>query len=64
MIKFKYATTFSTSDLFRVTFNTAFINGDNLLKINREQISPENLHKDFEKFSKKFSCKFIFSDFC
>ena len=64
MIKFKYATTFSCSDLFRVTFNTAFINVDNQLKINRTQISPENLHKDFEKFGKKFSCKFIFSDYC
>lgn len=64
MIKFKYATTFSTADLFRVTFNTAFIGMDNELKINRNQISPESLHKDYEKFSKQFSCKFTFSDFC
>lgn len=64
MIKFKYTTTFSTADLFRVTFNTAFIGSENELKISREQISPENLHKDFEKFSKKFGCKLLFSDFC
>ena len=35
MIKFKYTTTFSNSDLFRVTFNTAFIGSDNELNLDR-----------------------------
>lgn len=43
MIKFKYKTSFSSSDLFRITFNTAFIGTENNIAINRWQISPESL---------------------
>ena len=64
MIKFKYTTTFGTSDLFRVTFNTAFIGPENILESNRFQISPESLQKDTKKFRDKFKCKFIFKDYC
>jgi hypothetical protein len=64
MIKFKYSTTFSTADLFRVTFNTAFIGSENLLHVDRWQISPENLHKDYEKFGKNFGVLFTFSNYC
>ena len=64
MIKFKYTTTFGTSDLFRVTFNTAFVGAENILEINRLQISPESLQKDTDKFADKFKCKFIFKDYC
>ena len=60
MIKFKYTATFTTPELFRVTFNTAFIGTENVLNINRFQISPENLHKDYEKFSNQFACKIYF----
>ena len=52
MIKFKYKTTFSSANLFRITFNTAFIGSDNKIAIDRWQISPESLQKDFEKFEK------------
>lgn len=35
MIRFKYKTTFSSADLFRITFNTAFVRGDNKISIDR-----------------------------
>lgn len=60
MIKFKYTTTFSNSDLFRVTFNTAFIGSDNELVLDRLMISPESLQKDTEKFTDDFKCKLTF----
>jgi hypothetical protein len=64
MIKFKYQGALSSPDLFRVTFNTAFIGTENVLNINRWQIAPENLQKDYEKFSNDFAVKFTFSDYC
>lgn len=64
MIKFKYKTTFSSASLFRITFNTAFIGTDNKIAIDRWQISPESLQKDFEKFGEKFRCELRFKDYC
>ena len=64
MIKFKYKTAFSAANLFRITFNTAFIGTDNKIAIDRWQISPESLQKDLEKFSENFSCELKFKDHC
>jgi len=64
MIKFNALGTISNSDLFRVTFNTAFIPSTNVLKLNRYEISPEKLHKDFDKFPEDFEAIFEFEDFC
>ena len=64
MIKFNAVGTLSNSDLFRVTFNTAFISSTNKLRLNRYEISPEKLHKDFDKFPEDFEVIFEFEDFC
>lgn len=52
------------SELFRLTFNTAFIGHTNTMFCNRWQIEPENLHKDFNKFDEGFSIFLEFADFC
>ena len=55
MIVFKnFGTLSKSSEIFRLSFNTAFIGDDNLLKMNRWQISPEDLHKDKHKFEENF----------
>ena len=64
MIKFNHMGTLSNSDLFRVTFNTAFIPKHNILKLNRYEISPEKVHKDFDKFPEDFEVILVFEDFC
>jgi len=35
-----------------------------MLKLNRYEISPEKLHKDFDKFPEDFEVIFEFEDFC
>jgi len=47
MISIKNRGTLNNYELFRVTFNTAFIGKSNKLVCHRKMISPENLHKDF-----------------
>jgi hypothetical protein len=47
LVQFKSAGSMSTSNLLRITFNTAFISNNNKLECTRWNISPENLHKDF-----------------
>ena len=64
MIKFNNMGTLSNSDLFRVTFNTAFIPQNNILKLHRYEISPEKMHKDFDKFPEDFEVILEFEDFC
>lgn len=64
MIKFKFHSTFSTADLFRVQFNTAFIGTDNTLHLSRWEISPEACQKDYERFSDNFQCTFLFDNYC
>jgi len=64
MIKFMNASYAGTSSLFRTTFNTAFIKKDNILTCDRWQISPEALHKDFNKFEENFKVVFQFENFC
>lgn len=54
MIKFKYHSTLMTLDLFRITFNTAFIGTNNTLNLSRWEISPESCQKDYEKFHNDF----------
>jgi hypothetical protein len=55
---------FLTQELFRITFNTAFIGTDNLLEVNRNEISPECLQKNTSRFTDLFKCKLYFKDFC
>lgn len=64
LIKFKFHSTFSTADLFRIQFNTSFIGTDNTLDLSRWEISPESVQKDYEKFSEKFRCVLLFDNFC
>ena len=64
MIMVKNKGTLSNYELFRVTFNTAFIGSDNKLVCHRKMISPENLHKDSQKFDEQFKIIFEFDDFC
>ena len=54
MIQFKNKGRTSNSDLFRITFNTAFIDYTNCMICSRWQLSPENLHKDFSKIGDDF----------
>lgn len=56
--------TLSNTDLFRATFNTAFINSNNILKLTRYEISPEKVHRDFSKFPEDFEVILEFADFC
>ena len=46
LIEFKTETWGSSKDLFRITFNTAFIGKRNKLVMRRTEISPEAVHKD------------------
>jgi len=65
MIQFKIIDMLSSSgNLFRITFNTAFIDSSNKLHLNRWNISPENLHKDFTKFEADFYVELEFEDYC
>jgi len=50
--------------LFRITFNTAFLNVGNKLTIKRLNISPENLHKKTDMFKKDFMITLHFDDVC
>ena len=64
LIVFKQSSFASTTDLFRLTFNTAFIGERNYLKLSRWEISPENNHKDFSKFPEDFQVEIWFEDGC
>ena len=50
LVKFKNVGSMSNSNLFRITFNTAFIGPSNRLEYGRWNISPEDLHTDHQKF--------------
>lgn len=64
MISFRQVGTFKTSELFRITFNTAFIQKQNTMELDRLEISPEALHKDKTKFTDEFRVILEFDDFC
>ena len=64
LIVFKQINFTSTTDLFRLTFNTAFIGQRNYLKLSRWEISPENNHKDFSKFPEDFQVEIWFDNGC
>ena len=65
MIVFKDIKVTGNSEIFRISFNTAFIGDDNVFEIDRWNISPEDTHKDFQKFPpNKFFVKIEFEDFC
>jgi phosphatidylinositol-3,4,5-trisphosphate 3-phosphatase/dual-specificity protein phosphatase PTEN len=64
LVQFKTVGSISNSNLFRTTFNTAFIGRNNLFEVNRRCISPENLHKDTYTFAEDFFVRFTFEDYC
>jgi|DEB0MinimDraft_12_1074336.scaffolds.fasta_scaffold43206_1 hypothetical protein len=64
MVQFKSVGSINQSNLFRITFNTAFVESENKLKLSRWNISPENLHKDFTKFEADFNVIMDFEDYC
>ena len=64
MVKFLTKGAVSSTDLFRVSFNTAFVANNNILKFGRYEISPEKVHKDFKMFPEGFEVQFEFEDFC
>jgi hypothetical protein len=55
---------YPSSELFRITFNTAFIGDQNLLKFSRFEISPESIQKDYEKFTENFQVDLEFEHGC
>jgi hypothetical protein len=64
MISFKQVGMFKTTELFRITFNVAFIQKQNRMELDRFEISPEALHKDKTKFTDNFKIILEFDDFC
>jgi len=64
IIQFKTIGKLTTSNLFRITFNTAFLNVENKVQIKRLNISPESLHKDTSKFQADFAIVLHFEDVC
>jgi hypothetical protein len=64
LIQFKTVGSISNSNMFRTTFNTAFIGKNNFYEVNHQCISPESLHKDFTTFDPDFSVRFNFKDYC
>lgn len=66
MVRFLHSRSFalSPSELFRVTFNTAFISTENVLEVDRCSISPENCAKETDRYSDAFRCQLFFEDYC
>ena len=66
MVKFLYSSSFSfkPQELFRVTFNTAFISTENVVEVDRWSISPECCSKDTDRFTDAFRCQLFFEDYC
>lgn len=56
--------TAKATELFRVSFNTAFIGDSNRLELKRQHISPEDVQKDTHKYSDHFRIIIEFNDFC
>lgn len=61
---FKHSGSTMNKDMFRVSFNTGFIPADNLICCDRELVSPEDAHKDFERLPADFNIYFSFKDYC
>lgn len=56
---------FSTENMFRVMFNTAFIPQSNCLDVGKMELSPEDIRKDKDKkIPKNFRMRIYFKDFC
>ena len=55
---------FSPIELFRITFNTAFVGSDNALSFDRWSLSPENIQKEKSILTDDFKCQVLFSDYC
>ena len=66
MVVFKYygSFAFAPNELFRLTFNTAFIGTDNVIEVDRLSISPEKLQKETNMFGPNFKCQLYFTDYC
>ena len=62
MIKFRAAK--STKILFRIMFNTAFIQNGNYIMAGKAQLSPEKIKKDPRTIPPEFEIYLWFEDFC
>ena len=51
-------------NLFRVSFHTAFIGHSNTVVCSRQQISPEDVQKDYKTFPESFEVRLEFEDYC
>ena len=63
-IIFKHAG-FSTKTMFRIMFNTSFIQHGNYIKAGKMELSPEDIRKDGGKYlPNNFLVYIFFDDFC
>lgn len=53
-----------TFDMFRIMFNTSFIQNGNYIVAGKMELSPEDIRKDKEKLAKDFRVYIFFEDFC
>jgi len=51
-------------DMFRIMFNTSFIQNGNYIVAGKMELSPEDIRKDKEKLAKDFRVYIFFEDFC
>ena len=51
------------SKLFRISFNTAFIDSSNKIVVDKRLISPESLHNS-NVFADDFEMTLTFDDYC
>ena len=61
---FKHAGSTMNSEIFRLSFNTGFIPSRNMIHCNREMVSPEDAHEDFNKLPADFNIYLSFKDYC
>lgn len=64
LLKLKHMGSMTVSNIFRISFNTAFVPYNNTIKIDRLQIGPEDVHKDFNKIPNEFYVDLKFADYC
>lgn len=63
LIQFKAIGKLTTSNLFRISFNTAFIDRSNKIVVDKTLISPESLHNS-SVFADDFEMTLTFQDYC
>ena len=50
--------------MFRIMFNTSFIQNGNYIVAGKMELSPEDIRKDKEKLANDFRVYIFFEDFC